>query len=133
MTAPIDPPAEGWVLYDGLCGFCSRWVPHWANTLKRHGFSIGTLQSDWVAERLALEPAELERDIRLLLPNGEQRQGADVYRHVLRRIWWAMPLYVLTVTPILRNMFDAAYRVFADNRFWISRACHMPIKPESGR
>jgi predicted DCC family thiol-disulfide oxidoreductase YuxK len=122
---------EGWILYDGLCGVCSRWVPRWADTLKRQGLAIETLQADWVIERLGLPSAELTRDIRLLLQNGEQRQGADVYRYVMRRIWWAKPLYVITVLPIFSAVFDLAYRAFADNRFWISHTCRMPVPPDS--
>ena len=113
----------GWVLYDGSCGFCSRWVPFWEGTLRARGFRIATLQSAWVVERLALPGAERLTDLRLLLDDGRQIRGADVYRYVMRRIGWAYPLYVLSVTPLLRAMFDGAYRKFADNRHLISRAC----------
>ena len=124
----METPAKGWVLYDGPCGFCSRWVPRWKGTLARRGFAIDTLQADWVAEKLKLSPEELVTDIRLLLVSGESLKGAEVYRYVMRRIWWAWPLYVLTILPGLRSVFDASYRVFADNRYWISRTCHVPVK-----
>jgi hypothetical protein len=26
-------PLRGWVLYDGACGFCSRWIPLWRPVL----------------------------------------------------------------------------------------------------
>ena len=131
MTSPpLVTPMHGWVLYDGPCGFCSRWVPFWGPTLRRHGFDIETLQAGWVADKLKLPPEQLAQDIRLLLANGEQRQGADVYRYVMQHIWWARPLYALASAPLLRNVFDAAYRQFADNRYWISRTCHMPVKDQ---
>jgi predicted DCC family thiol-disulfide oxidoreductase YuxK len=98
--------------------------------LERQGLAIETLQADWVIERLGLPPTELTRDIRLLLQNGEQHKGADVYRYVMRRIWWAKPLYIITVLPIISDVFDLAYRAFADNRFWISHTCRMPVHPE---
>jgi predicted DCC family thiol-disulfide oxidoreductase YuxK len=63
---------EGWVLYDGACGLCSRWVPLWENTLKRRGFLIVLLRSDQVAEKLHLSDKELSSDFRLLLADGEQ-------------------------------------------------------------
>jgi predicted DCC family thiol-disulfide oxidoreductase YuxK len=126
-----DTPREGWVLYDGHCGFCSRWVPHWAPTLRRRGFDIATLGSDWVVESLQLTPEQQHTDIRLLLADGRQLLGADVYRYVMRRVWWAIPFYLIATTPGFRQIFDAAYRAFADNRYWISRTCHMPVKPES--
>jgi predicted DCC family thiol-disulfide oxidoreductase YuxK len=121
---------KGWVLYDGNCGFCSRWVPFWESTLEKRGFRIAPLQADWVAGKFNLPPDELTADFRLLLANGEQRAGAEVYRYLMRRIWWAAPVYFLSILPVFRNLFDAGYRVFADNRYWISRTCHMPARKD---
>ena|SRR3990167_8059939 len=36
---------KGRVLYDGSCGFCSRWAPLWESTLKKRGFHIAPLQA----------------------------------------------------------------------------------------
>ena len=126
-----DSTIKGWVLYDGDCGFCSRWVPFWEQTLARRGFRIAPLQAEWVAEKFALSQDKLTADLRLLLASGDSRTGAEVYRYLMRRIWWATPLYLLSQLPILRNLFDAAYRAFADNRYWISRTCHLPVRKES--
>jgi predicted DCC family thiol-disulfide oxidoreductase YuxK len=116
----------GWVLYDDSCGFCRRWVPFWANTLRKRGFAIAPLQSEWVVQALSVPREDLLFDLRLLLADGEQVRGADVYRHVIRRIWWAYPLYLLSVAPLLRLVFDWAYRTFANNRHRVSRACRLP-------
>ena len=70
-------------------------------------------------------------DFRLLLANGERLAGAEVYRYLMRRIWWAMPLYFLSTLPLLRRLFDAGYRAFADNRYWISRTCHLAVRRDS--
>lgn len=129
MAAPPAAPANGWLLYDAPCGFCSRWVPRWSGVLRRRGFHIEALQAPWVAEKLPLPYEELVSDIRLLLTDGSDLQGAEVYRYVMRRIWWAWPIYFLSTLPLLRTIFDGAYRRFADNRYWISRTCHMPAKP----
>ena len=116
---------KGWVLYDGACGFCSRWVPFWQNTLEKRGFRIAPLQADWVAAKFNLTEDELASDFRLLLANGEKLAGAEVYRYLMRRIWWAKPFYLLSILPIFRQLFDAGYRAFADNRYRISRTCHL--------
>jgi predicted DCC family thiol-disulfide oxidoreductase YuxK len=124
----------GWVLYDDSCGFCRRWIPFWADTLRRRGFAIAPLQSEWVVERLSVPQEDLLFDLRLLLADGGEVRGADVYRHVMRRIWWAYPLYLLSVAPGLRLVFDWAYRTFANNRHRFSRACRLPAAgagPES--
>ena len=117
---------QAWVLYDDDCGFCRRWVPYWKDTLERRGFKIAPLQSPWVAEATDLPADELVDDLGMLLADGGYVQGADVYRHVMKRIWWAYPFYVLSVTPVLRSVFDWCYRTFARNRFRFSKACGLP-------
>ena len=119
---------KGWVLYDGTCGFCSRWVPYWEKTLAKRGFRIAPLQADWVAAKFDLTEDELTSDFRLLLVGGDKLAGAEVYRYLMRRIWWAKPLYFLSTLPVFRGLFDAGYRAFADNRYWISRTCHLPVR-----
>jgi predicted DCC family thiol-disulfide oxidoreductase YuxK len=122
MTA-TTPSTTGWVLYDGGCGVCSRWVPYWAPTLARLGLSVAPLQASWVASRLALPPDALLMDLRLLFDDGRQLAGADVYRYVMRRLWWAYPLYLLSIIPGVRHLFDIAYRMFADHRMRFSASC----------
>lgn len=98
MTTMTDrqlSEVRGWALYDDACGFCRRWVPFWSGTLSKRGFAIEPLQSKWVQARLAAQPEDLLQDLRLLFVDGTQVRGADVYRYVMRRIWWAYPLYVL--------------------------------------
>jgi predicted DCC family thiol-disulfide oxidoreductase YuxK len=99
----------------------------WALTLRRRGFEIAPLQTDWVRERLgASSEDELLSDFRLLLNDGRQMRGADAYRYVMRRIWWVYPIYLVSVTPVLRRLFDWGYRTFADNRYHVSRSCRLP-------
>jgi predicted DCC family thiol-disulfide oxidoreductase YuxK len=119
------PARRGWVLYDDSCGFCRRWVSLWRSTLRRRGYDIAPLQSAWVRERLHLSSDELLDDLRLLRVDGTQVQGADVYRQIMREIWWAYPLCLLASAPVLRSVFDLGYRAFATNRFRISRSCSL--------
>ncbi|HXG52629.1 MAG TPA: DUF393 domain-containing protein [candidate division Zixibacteria bacterium] len=126
MSGPEEQEPRGWVLYDGACGFCSRWVPYWEKTLEKRGFRIAPLQAGWVAERLGLRDGDAGPDLRLLLAGGAELRGTEAYRYLMRRIWWATPLYALSILPGLRLLFDGAYRAFADNRYRISRACRLP-------
>ena len=118
----------GWILYDDSCGFCRRWIPFWESALRRRGFDIAPLQADWVRAKLQVTEPELLRDLRLMLADGSQICGADVYRYATRRIWWAWPVYLFSVAPGLRNAFDWGYRTFAVNRFRVSSACGLSIK-----
>ncbi len=133
VTSDPDGPTTGWVLYDGGCGFCSRWLTFWAPTLNRLGLAIVPLQAAWVAERLGMDEATLLRDIRLLFTDGRQLAGADVYRWVVGRLWWAQPLYLFAIAPGGRRLFDFGYRAFRDNRVHVSAACRLPPAPGGGR
>ena len=118
-----DTTPLGWILYDDSCGFCRTWVPFWERALRRRGFAIAALQDDWVMEKLKLPPETLLDDLRLLLADGTHLAGAEVYRYAMRRIWWAWPLYLLSILPGGRQLFDLGYRVFARNRHRVSNAC----------
>ena len=132
MDARASGP-QGWVLYDGGCGVCAKWVPFWGPTLARLGLAVAPLQEPWVAARVGVPTDALLTDIRLLFRDGRQLAGADVYRHVMQRLWWAYPLYLLAAAPGLRQLFDRAYRAFADHRHRISRACGLDDPGGPGR
>ncbi len=114
---------RGCILYDDACGLCSVWIGFWKRPLQRQGFKIAPLQSAWVNPIFDLPYDQLVHDLRLILWDGRRLQGADVYRYVMKHVWWAAPMYLLSTLPGTRSIFNAAYRAFADNRFRMSRAC----------
>jgi predicted DCC family thiol-disulfide oxidoreductase YuxK len=116
----------GWVLYDDSCGFCRQWIPFWETTLRKQGLAIAPLQAEWVMNQLNTSDEDLLFDLRLLLADGTQIRGADVYRYVMQHIWWAYPIYLLSNAPLLRRVFDWGYRTFANNRYHFSQACRLP-------
>lgn len=126
IPPPIASPAVGWILYDDSCGFCRRWVPIWENALRRRGFGIAPLQADWVRIRLQIADDRLLDHLRLLLADGNHLAGPAVYRYAMRRIWWAWPLYLVSITPGARRAFDWGYRTFARHRHRVSDACGLP-------
>jgi len=115
----------GVILYDGQCGFCSRWVRYWASTLQRRGFAIAPLDDPWVAERIKMPYEELLTDIRLFTSDGQLISGADVYLYVMRKIWWAWPFYAIFSLPGFNRLIHLGYRLFARNRHHISHACRV--------
>lgn len=119
-------PREGWILYDGSCGFCFRWAHFSKNVVESRGFAIKDLQSA-SAEGLLLVPAEsLLDDIRVLTRGGNLASGADAYLFVARRIWWAWPFYRVFSLPWLNRLLWWGYRWFNRNRYRISRSCPLP-------
>ena len=122
MGTSRDREPAGVVLYDGACGFCSWWVPYWRPALTRAGFSTAPLQNPEFSSGIDLGAPE-SWDLTLLLPDGRRLFGADAYRHVMRHIWWALPVYLVASAPGLRRIFDWGYATFARNRYCVSRAC----------
>jgi predicted DCC family thiol-disulfide oxidoreductase YuxK len=127
----LPPAREGWVLYDGDCGVCSRLAASWGPTLRGLGLAVAPLQSPGVQEQTGLADDELLTDLRLLRPDGQLISGADVYRFVMRRLWWAYPLYLLSRVPGFRRLFDRGYRSFARHRMRISSTCGLPPNESS--
>jgi hypothetical protein len=60
-------PRAGWVLYDGGCGFCFRWVHLWEKVIERRGFALKDLQSAWADGSLQISQQHLLDDIRVLV------------------------------------------------------------------
>jgi len=116
---------RGIVLYDGHCGFCSRWARFWTGALERRGFSIASLDEPWVAKKIKMPYEELITDIRLLTSGGRLISGADVYLYVTQKIWWAWPFYAIFSLPGFNRLIRLGYRWFAQNRHYISHACHL--------
>ncbi len=118
-------PTNGWLLYDGSCGFCDRWVQFWKPIIGKRGFGVAPLQSDFVKARIAMPEDILLQDLRVLLINGKIISGANAYRYLMRRIFWAYPLFVLSIIPILSSLFDWGYRTFANHRHRVSKVCRI--------
>lgn len=89
----VSQPQAGYVLYDGCCGFCYRWVHLWKGVIERRGFALKDLQSAWADGSLPIKQNRLLDDILVLTRSGEIVSGADAYLYVTRRIWWAWPFF----------------------------------------
>lgn len=119
-------PFKGWVLYDGNCGFCFRWVHFWKKVLERRGFGLKDLQSASTDGTLRVSQENLLDDIRVVTPSGQLESGANAYLYVARRIWWAWPFYAIFRLPGCNWILWQGYRWFNRNRYRISRHCPLP-------
>ena len=117
---------KGWILYDGACGFCYRWVHIWQEVVEGRGFEIKDLQSASREHMLEIPQEHLLDDIRVLTSNGDLYLGADAYLYVARRIWWAWPFYALFSLPGFYWLLWQGYSWFNRNRYRISGACPSP-------
>jgi len=119
-------PKWGWILYDGACGFCFKWVHFWEKILGKAGFALKDLQSASKEGLLTVNSGELLADIRVLTNSGEMKIGAEAYLFVGEKIWWAKPISVLFRLPFLNQIFWAGYRWFNRNRYRVSKYCPLP-------
>ena len=127
------PPREGWVLYDGECGFCFRWVHFWQKVVERRGFALKDLQSACADGSLQVSQENLLDDIRVLTRSGKLESGADAYLFVARQIWWAWPFYAIFRLPGFNWVLWCGYRWFNRNRYRVSRYCKLPQQANSVR
>ena len=119
-------PQNGWILYDGSCGFCFWWVHFWEKVVAKRGFALKDLQTALADGSIQIEKDRLLDDIRVLDANGQLVSGADAYLHVAKRIWWAWPFYATFSLPGFRQLLWIGYRWFNRNRFRVSKHCRLP-------
>ncbi|HEY4417383.1 MAG TPA: DUF393 domain-containing protein [Verrucomicrobiae bacterium] len=118
-------PAHGWVFYDGDCSLCLATVERFGPLLRRHHFQPAPLQTDWVQNRLGLNPGEPLVEMKLLASDGQVYGGADALLQIARNIWWAWPLFVVAKIPGITPLFHIFYRWIAANRTCLGKACQL--------
>jgi predicted DCC family thiol-disulfide oxidoreductase YuxK len=123
--------SAGWVLYDGTCGVCTHALGRFERLLARRGFELAAWQDERVQRRVGRIPEGPDLQFGVLLPDGTELLGPAAYRHLLRSVGWARPLYWLTLAPGLRWLFDRCCFAFARRRHAVSKACR--LEPGRGR
>ena len=119
-------PRQGWILYDGECGFCSRWIHLWKGAVEKHGFEVKDLQTARAEGTLQIAPEHLLDDILVVTPDGHPKPGADAYLFVAGKIWWASPFSALFRLPGLYWLLWRGYRWVNRNRYRLFGSCPLP-------
>jgi predicted DCC family thiol-disulfide oxidoreductase YuxK len=114
-----EVPATHWhlkVLYDGQCPFCQlevRWLGRW-NSLGHLAFEdISDPAFD--AGKYGLTHEQVMGTLHGVLSDGRLIRRVEVFRQAYRALglgWLVVP----TGWPVLRPLFDEAYRLFARHR-----------------
>jgi predicted DCC family thiol-disulfide oxidoreductase YuxK len=115
--------ARGWLFFDADCGFCTRIAQWVAPILERRGFAVAPLQDVRVGALLGLPHADLMREMRVLLADGQQYGGADAAVALAREIWWARPLVWIARVPGLMPRMRHLYHWFAVRRHCAATSC----------
>jgi predicted DCC family thiol-disulfide oxidoreductase YuxK len=139
MSAELETKSvEALLLYDGLCGVCNSAVQWILKRDHADRFRFAPQQSQLATEVLARHQVDraamlAANSVYLALHPGSPEETlltqSDVTVHILLSIGgiWKVPGYLLGALP--RFVRNAAYRLFARNRYRFSRqyaTCPLP-------
>jgi predicted DCC family thiol-disulfide oxidoreductase YuxK len=132
---------KGWILYDGMCGACTYFVGEKADYFNKLGYETLPLQEisekqSWIKDHFSITESDLYQEIHLVTANKRLLKGADVYREITRSCCLLYPFYIASKLPVLRCIYDSAYREISKRRMKISQVCNLeryaryPMKKE---
>jgi predicted DCC family thiol-disulfide oxidoreductase YuxK len=137
-----SPPQVAWVLFDGVCGLCDRWVAWLLRHDRKGALRFAPLQGETAAKVRARHPGLPPIDETLLLVEapGTPRErvrvrsdGALATAAKLGGIWRLTTILLRLFPPSLR---DAVYRFVARRRkrwFGELAVCRLPTAEERAR
>lgn len=123
MTAEAINPVEFEVFFDGGCPLCHREI----NFLKRRD-GYGKIKftdidaADFVPESCGKTYDELMAKIYGRLPDGTWITGVEVFRRLYSAAGFG-PAVLLTRLPVISQIMDLGYRIFAKNRLRLTGRC----------
>ena len=126
-----ETPWQIKVLYDGDCPLCMREI-----RFLRARDGAGRIAFEDIAAPdfdpapYGLDHATLMARIHGVLPDGRLIEGVEVFRRLYEQVglgWLVAP----TRWPLLRPLFDAAYRAFARNRLRLTGRSHAACTHET--
>jgi predicted DCC family thiol-disulfide oxidoreductase YuxK len=121
---------RAWVLYDGDCSLCRKWVDRFERTLTVRGFDLAPLQSAWVTECLDVPEQELLSRMRVLTREGRDYAGADGLIYLARHVWWAWPFWAVAHLPFAKAVLRRAYDFLARRRHCDASSCSVTARPQ---
>ncbi len=122
------------VLFDGACPLCRREAAIWRRLDRGRGrIALADISSaDFQSLECGVSRAKAMAEIHGILASGAVVRGMEVFRRAYAAVglgWLLAP----TAWPLLRPLFDHAYRWFAQHRLWLTgrnvrcaNACGLP-------
>src|SRR5437867_2283662 len=100
-AAPWAGSFRGWILYDGDCPSCTASARRFDRIFRRRGFLFLPLLTNWVMNRLDLEPGTLLDEMRALLAVGRDLGRVSALLFLAALVWWARPVGSVACLPAL--------------------------------
>lgn len=132
---PAPDEADGLILFDGVCVFCSRWVRFVIDHDPERRFRFVAIQSEAgraLAARYGIDPDAPQTNA--VVWGGRIFFKSDAALTVLGQLRGARALAGLKAAP--RSVRDAAYDLIARNRYAIfgrTDACMVPAPEDRAR
>lgn len=101
------------IYFDGSCGMCSASAKRFERIVGSRGFKFAPFEG------------EAPDEMKLRTRDGRMLGGADALIYIARRIWWAWPVWVISLVPGARWLMRRLYSRVARNRHRISGACRI--------
>lgn len=122
MLEPLRPGEQVEVFFDGDCPLCKREIAWLRRRDRQHRIRFTDLAAP------DFDPAATGRTLEVLmarihgrLPDGSWIEGVEVFRRLYSAIGFG-PLVAVTRWPLVRQMLEMGYRLFARNRLrWTGR------------
>ena len=131
LTGSSDHPApvqaafrwEVEVFFDGDCPLCLREIEFLRRRDRRGAIRFTNIAAeDFDAAALGTTQTELMARIHGRLPDGSWIEGVEVFRRLYAAIGFG-PLVSVTRWPLVRQVLDVGYRVFARYRLRLTGRC----------
>ena len=111
------------VFYDGDCPLCVKEIGmlRWMDRKSRIRFT-DIAKPDFDPAEIGKSFEDVMRSIHGRLPNGSVIEGANVFRHLYSAVGFG-PVVFITKLPLMRQICDGLYRVFAKYRLRMTGRC----------
>jgi predicted DCC family thiol-disulfide oxidoreductase YuxK len=118
-----DAPFDVEVFYDGDCPLCVREIKllRRLDQHRRIGF-VDIASQQFSPGELGVSWQDLMSRIHGRLPDGSLIEGVEVFRRLYSAVGWGRVVSV-TRWPLVRQLLDAAYHVFARHRLRLTGRC----------
>jgi predicted DCC family thiol-disulfide oxidoreductase YuxK len=111
--------ATSYLVFDGECGFCRKWVRHMTSWFSKHPTPVAYQSADLFA--LGLTADQCKEAVQYVSERGEISSGSDAAARVL--IHAGFPYLIagwVMLVPGIRNIAQYAYKWVANNRYRFS-------------
>lgn len=125
-----SPDWEVEVFFDGDCPLCRREIAMLRRRDRKQRIRFTDICAEgFDAQALGVDFEQLMAEIHGQLPDGTMIRGVEVFRRLYAAVGWRRTMAV-TRWPIIRQVLDMGYRLFARHRLRLTGRCTTACRVE---